>query len=484
MKRDRRELIVVAAALCGFVIYLALGIMHHEAWRDEWQAINIARAATSLPDLYERLRYEGHPALWYLFIKGVWEIFPSLISVQVLNAAFALVAAALVAFLAPWPLWLRLLVAFTGPAAWEYSIKVRSYGLGWLLIVALALVLRRPAGRSKPWLVALLAALALNTSIFTGIVAFSLVLGWLWEERKGDGVRPLLWPMAALAATSLGTFMLAIPPADVAFGSLTAPRIITMQYVLSLTRLFTDTMLPYTNLGKSHIFIVLPLAIAVLYLCSRYLQTIPGGRIAQISGWLCIMLFLLVKIIPDPHPWHLWHLFLMAIAASIAFERRAEIPRSTLTVLAVLAVLGLNCGVRQYLRDWDATYSGALPAAQAIKTAKLDHLPMVLSVSPFISSLSGYLGRPVYDAACDEEHTYKIWRKNPSLRRDSFHCAYELAGTNPEQRSLFIHEKQVPVATLTSLAASYKIQLTHLGPFIADATDEHYHIYLITKLQP
>ena len=483
MKQDVRDRVIATAALCAFAVYLALGIMHHEAWRDEWQAINIARAATSLPDLYQRLRYEGHPALWYLLIRGAWEIFPSLASVQLLNAAFALAAAALVAFLAPWPLWLRLLVSFTGPAAWEYSVKARSYGLGWLLIVALALILRRPAHRWKPWTVALIAALALNTSLFTGIVAFSLVLGWLWEERR-DGLRPLLWPMAALAAGTLGTFLLAAPPADVAFGSLTAPRILSLQDVMPLVRLFTHTMLPYTNLGKTHFTVALISALAVVFLCIRYLNITPGGRIAQTSGWLCILLFFFLKIIPDPFPWHLWHLFLMTIAANIAFERRAEIPRSALTVLAVFATLGLNSGIREYVRDWNVIYSAAQPAAQAIKRAKLDHLPVVVSVAPFISSLSGYLGHPIYDASCSEEHTYKIWRTDPSLSRDSFNCAYQIAGMNDEQRSLFTHSKKVPDETVAALAASYRIQMTLLGSFVADTTDENYYVYLITRFQP
>ena len=41
---------------------------YHEFWKDEWQAWFVAKDK-SLPEIISFLNYEGHPALWYLFLK-------------------------------------------------------------------------------------------------------------------------------------------------------------------------------------------------------------------------------------------------------------------------------------------------------------------------------------------------------------------------------------------------------------------------------
>jgi hypothetical protein len=479
MKITIRDRFIIFSALLAFGIYIALGVAHHEAWRDEWQAINIARAASSLPDLFERLRYEGHPALWYLCIQAVWAVFPSLVSVQVLNGSFAVAAAGLIGFLAPWPLWLRLMVALTGPAAWESSVKARSYGLGWLIIVALALLLRRPESRSKAWFVALLATLALNTSLFTGFVAFSLVGGWLWEVFRAQRLRLVLPPMALLAAAALGTFVLTLPPADASFGHL------SKYDITGLVRVFATALLPSVGLDSTYLPVVLLVAIAIVYFSFSSLCANAGARVALALGWLSTLLFIFFKIIA--RPWHQWHLFLLPFAVAIAFERREKIPRNSCVLLAILALLGLNCGFREYIHDWKTTYSAAEATAQAIKAKGLADLPIVVFPPNYISSLEGYLGKPLYDGSCKEELTYIVWRAHTESVVDTITCADKLARTSYAHKSLLTLPTPLQDSILTELAARNKIRLSHVGSYVADqgekqrfSTEESYHVYMLT----
>lgn len=471
------ERVIVALALCGFALYLAAGIANHEAWRDEWQAVNIARAATSLPDLYQRLRYEGHPALWYLVIKGVWQIHPSLLAVQAVNAAFAVAAAGLIAFMAPWPLWLRLMVAFSGSAAWEYSVKARSYGLGWLMIVALALALRCSSQRWKPWLVVLFAILALNTSIFSGFVAFALVAGWLLQEYRDQRLRPLVLPLVLLAAASLATLWLALPPSDVSIGNLAEPRNLDFNDHLQTLRCFADGVLPNTGIGKTWIVLTAVAATTAAATCLRYLCCTPAPRLALICGWSVITLFVGLRIIPYAYPWHLWHLFLLPFAASLAFQPKDEARGGSLAVLAILAAIGLNSGIKDYVADRNSVYSGALAAARAIKDAGLERLPVVIDAAPMVASLSGYLGRPLYDCSSQPAHSYMLWRgegaKNPNILTRGL----VLAAAAPEKKSVFVTSMPLPDNIGDSLPATF--DLTPVGSFTAKGTDEDYHVYLL-----
>lgn len=485
MKLNTRDNLVVIAALSGFSILLALGIMHHEAWGDEWQAINIARSFTSLPDLIGRLRYEGHPVLWYLFIRAVWEICPSLLSVQILNSLIALAAAGLIAFRAPWPLWLRLMVAFTGPAIWEYSVKVRSYGLGWLFIVVLALVLRLPARRSKAWLVALLATLALNTSLFTGFVAYALVAGWLWDEIRANW-RQCIIPMGFMSVAAVVTLVLALPPPDSQIGLALNP--VTSSSAEVVARIFTDVMLPFTNLGRTSLPVVLIVVSAIMYVYFRFICANTGARIALGCGWLLIYVYaLLLKGIGSP--WHQWHAFLLPLVAAIAFERRTTIPRTAYAALTGIAVLGLNCGIREYIHDWNGVYSGALPASRAIKTAGLADLPIVVYPYSSVPALSGYLERPLFDESCSPRHSYVIWNAVVDADFDTLTCARSLAETTSARMSLIVLPAPIYENDFARISAAYNVRLTPFGSYVVDLwankrfmPKESFYVYTLTLM--
>ena len=53
--------LVLVFVSVGFV-----GILNHEMWRDEMQAWLIAGASSSIGNLFDNLRYEGHPGLWHI----------------------------------------------------------------------------------------------------------------------------------------------------------------------------------------------------------------------------------------------------------------------------------------------------------------------------------------------------------------------------------------------------------------------------------
>jgi hypothetical protein len=486
MSQNRREQLIIICSLCCYAAYLVFGAVSHEAWRDEWQAINIARSFTSLPDLYARLRYEGHPVLWFLSIRAVWEIHPALASVQLLNGFFAVSAAGLVAFFAPWPLWLRLLAAFTGPVAWEYSIKARGYGLGWLLVVMLALLLRRPESRAKPWLVVFLAALCLNTTVFTGIIAFSLVAGWLWDAVSRKRLRECLVPLSLLCAASLGTLLLARPPVGAALGL--APEKVVNDGLGALSTMFAVALFPCHGLSWDYLPYVTAAAMVVVFFCFRDLCAGSSARVALASGWAACMVFVIYK--SGVQPWYLWHVFLLPFAVSLAFEQRVPVKRSALVILALLSILGLNAGIREYLHDRVTAYSAAKSAAEGIKQAGFEQLPVVVFPDYYVASLSGYLGRPIYEGACRGEETYIRWFYKRASEIESFKCAVELARRHPEQRSLFSHVDILREDSMKELSAEYRVNLSLVGSFVAAGdtdyrygTEEHFNIYLLT-VQP
>ena len=67
----------VAAATAAFLVVALITIAHHEYWRDEVRAFSLATETPSLSALFRELRYEGHPALWFLLLRGAHAVVPS-----------------------------------------------------------------------------------------------------------------------------------------------------------------------------------------------------------------------------------------------------------------------------------------------------------------------------------------------------------------------------------------------------------------------
>ena len=96
-------------ALLLFVGLTAFLATHHEMWRDEVRAFSVAIRATSIPALFDALRVEGHPVLWYLVLAAGHSIFQSPLVLPIAAIVISTVAAAIVLRFAPFPLGVRLL---------------------------------------------------------------------------------------------------------------------------------------------------------------------------------------------------------------------------------------------------------------------------------------------------------------------------------------------------------------------------------------
>jgi hypothetical protein len=119
-------------------IYLLLvgATMHvHAMWRDEMQAWLIARDSPNLKDLLNNLRYEGHPALWYLLLMPLTRLSRNPALMQHLQLAISAASLSIVLWRAPLTRLERGLFPFGYFILYEYAVKSRSYALGILLLV-------------------------------------------------------------------------------------------------------------------------------------------------------------------------------------------------------------------------------------------------------------------------------------------------------------------------------------------------------------
>lgn len=195
-RNDRRLPIVVAwlAVVCVLA-------RQHVFWRDEVRALSLALQGDDVFAMLGALRGEGHPALWYLLLRGAHALFDTPLILPAVALLVALAAMLVLAWRSPFAAPLLVLVMFSRFGVYEYSVMARNYGITMLLLFVFAAVYARYRERSLV-LGALLFLLA-NCSVHSLILAGALGLFWLLDLARSGLTGAHLRHLAANAALAL-----------------------------------------------------------------------------------------------------------------------------------------------------------------------------------------------------------------------------------------------------------------------------------------
>ena len=174
---------------------------YHELWKDEWQAWLMARDM-GWGELLRALYYEGHPALWYLYLK-VWTLagWNEVISIQAAHFLLLGLAGGLFWYFTRLSWWLSALLWLGYFPFFEYGIVNRGYILVMICGIALAGWLERPQRRG--WLLAAGVFLLCQAEVYGVIFGGSLLLYAFFGFGKW-GVFKSKWFVRFLGGWALG----------------------------------------------------------------------------------------------------------------------------------------------------------------------------------------------------------------------------------------------------------------------------------------
>ena len=228
----------------GYIAIVVFTAAHHEMWRDEVRALSVAQDG-SLPELFGELKYEGHPAVWYLLLRTGYLLTGSRLVLPALSLIVAAAAVYLLLRFSPfsWP-QKSLLVLGVFPV-FEYSVVARNYGLGMLLIVILAMLY--PTRLQRPVWWGILLALLANTSIHAAIIAVAVMAGTGWDllvawragvSRPTGQLRPRrVWLGATIAVAGLIAARATVSTHRLPNESGEMPRVRTVAHQMALSAL-------------------------------------------------------------------------------------------------------------------------------------------------------------------------------------------------------------------------------------------------------
>jgi hypothetical protein len=383
----------------AFALYLALlgiGLAHHAMWRDEWAAWLIVRDSVSLAEIVRHLRYEGHPALYYLILDAAKPFVGGQMALQGVQAATAGAVAAMLLWASPFTLAERLLLPFGAYTLFEYGIKSRSYALGFLLVCVLCALWGRPR-RDPPHPVVIGAVLALlaNVHVLFALLACAAAAALAAGEVSAAihrRSRPT-WAHAlgglVFGAGLLVALATAMPSPDTAFAS-TPPQSALWRSLGGLTALGA-------LVGWVSLLGVAP-GLMVVIDATRGLRANRAAQGFFLATTLGLLAFFQVLYIPGPQ--HSGVLFTALVAAAWIARGTASDRTGTIGFSPRLLVPVLLCqcatGGYFYAREFVAPTSNSRAAAAFIRSHGWDRQEIVALADFKAQSVLGYLNAPSF----------------------------------------------------------------------------------------
>lgn len=167
----------------SWLLLVAWLFSHHVFWRDEVRAYTLALSGADLGGMLRNIHGEGHPALWYLVLRGAHDLVRARAVLPVAGLVIGTAAMGLFAWKSPFSTVVVGLVLFSLFGAFEYVVVARNYGIAALVMFALAALY--PRVKDSPWLGVLLALLA-NTNVPSAILAAAFLLFRFSEMLTGS----------------------------------------------------------------------------------------------------------------------------------------------------------------------------------------------------------------------------------------------------------------------------------------------------------
>jgi hypothetical protein len=191
--------------------------VRHVMWRDEVRALSIALYGRTPWDMLRALHGEGHPALWYLLLRGAHALAPSPVVLPVVAFLVGLASVCLLLFRSSVKLWLTALAILSGLMISQYTVSARNYGISVLLMFILADQYPKRVGKGLV-LGALLALLA-NTNVHSCIIVIGYLTFW-WLEigaaiaSRRPALRRNFLANAALSAVGVALCFITVFPSS------------------------------------------------------------------------------------------------------------------------------------------------------------------------------------------------------------------------------------------------------------------------------
>ena len=373
-KTISRNLPVQVLALACYAAWVIWVGLHHEAWFDEMQAWLLARDNDLVTLIGTYARYEGTPGLWHAVLWVATRTGLPFGGIWVLSVGFAIGAAAIVLWRAPFPLPLRIGLLVTWYFGYQYAVVARGYCLDLILLPIAAILFGDRIERPLRYALAigLLAQVNAYSFLAAGLLGLDLLVRLVLARRLGD------WRArgSLVLAGGLGLFALwtVWQPADNGFmAQVTRLNPVGSATVFVANALF-DRVTPWRADHQSGLDVVLGLLLSAIFL-GLIVRLVLAGRDRVLMLTMPVVLIVFSGAVLASS-WHGGVLFMVVLFVLwTQWHNPVDVPTRRL-LIGAFALLELMQGaqtMRSGLQDLRGNYSAGRPAAAAVMAWRTGH---------------------------------------------------------------------------------------------------------------
>lgn len=428
-----------------FAIAGLIGILNHAMWRDEINGWLIARDSLSFSEFIHAIKYEGHPLVWYGFLRILNTITPNPLVMQIFHWMIGLSLAGIWLRYTPFPPGQRRLWLFGYLPFYEFLLISRNYSLGLLSIFGFCAIF--DSRKTSYLYLALVLAFMANTNAYGLIIAlnfaFLLIIDWLWRSRSQTifnepkafsnpkPIRPAklfqrqeLISLGIVAIAFLLSIWTLLPPPDSNLqggGSQWFLNLDLHRLFQSLSRIWNSyilILLPKDDsLLDTGLFAVLSLGLSLFVIA--ILSDRPLVLLFYLFGTGAILSFTYLKFLGSQrHYGHVYLILITALWLRQSYPKSVVIPETlqhlpkcwvhSLTgginfaqkhrnrFISFILICQMIAGLVSFGRDLTVPYSASRATADYLQQEQFASKLLVGSEDFAVSPLSGYLQKQIY----------------------------------------------------------------------------------------
>jgi hypothetical protein len=411
----------IAQHIAFFLLAISLfayKILFHELWKDEWQAWFIARDM-SLPKMFSFLYYEGHPSLWYIYLKihtFLHANILSFVSEDVYFQAAHTIIIAIVFYFIIYKFrltWLgRVFFLCNFFILFEYGIVNRGYVFFVLLSFLAIYLFSKPTLRILPFCIVIF--LLCQAEVQGVIFACSLFFYQLLEKKQASIKDKNLQFQLGTLIFGIVCFLLTTYNTNQHLNDAFKTQKLSSSdaFLTSFQGLFANTFLigwlPNTNIeGVQTVGILLSLLVlaAIIYLFFTDKKILLGYlSFAFVFQFFCSFFY-----VGGVRQWGT--IFIVFLAYFYLYLSKKNLINGIKTlILSLLFASQIIYTATAFYKDYIYPFSNAKKTAAFLKQQNIPAQVPIVAINPFATSvLNGYLDRKLHTLPSGETFTYFEW---------------------------------------------------------------------------
>ncbi len=395
-------------------IILSIGLIcykfnFHELWKDEWQAWLVARDL-DLGDMLAFLNYEGHPSLWYIYLKS-WTYIPieEYISIQIAHSILVVITLYYLIVKINLPSIWKLLLSLSYFIIFEYGVINR----GYILVILLSLIAMDFIMRDKhSWKLGFILLLLCQTEAY-GVILAGSITAYLLINADGNKLvlnkNILIWSI-----TGFLLFVLTVFPRGNeddftrAYNQQSfSTEVIHESIQGHLANVFAIGLIDDTaSNGVSLIGFLLSLF--VLFILVWIFIRDRRSLLTLLFGLVAFITFGILIFSGGVRQWGMVYiLFILALILSHYKKLSWSLSRYVLVILLMIAPL--IHGIKALITDANIPFSNAKEVGLFIKEKIPSNVPVVVINKFETAPVGAYAERPLFELPTGDEFTYFKW---------------------------------------------------------------------------